>query len=327
MSHHAPDYHGHRLPPETISHAVWLHHRFTLSFRDVEDLLAERGIGVTYETIRQWCLMSIEKKLQISAGMTGAVVAKPAGLSLGDLGGSRKASGLDYIIVFVKTAGDVARKSSAAVSRLREDGLAWFCYPKKSSGRFVDLSRDQGWEGLMKLGFRGVRQISIDDTWSALRFRSPDRVKRKTAPEPAPARAGSAAGYSGTPLAKKLGIKDGHSIYLSEPPKNYMALVAPLPEGASVAKRITGQTDVVHLFAKKKSRLAAGLASARNRIRQNAAIWVSWPKKSSGVPTDITEDTVREVAFPLGLVDIKVCAVDGIWSGLKLVIRKENRTK
>lgn len=132
------------------------------------------------------------------------------------------------------------------------------------------------------------------------------------------------AGYSGTPLAAKLGIKEGSRLHLSAAPKNYLDLVA-LPKGAGLAKTINGQTDIVHIFATEKARLAALLRASVRKIRPDAAIWVSWPKKSSKVPTDITEDRVREVALPMGLVDIKVCAVDEVWSGLKLVVRKENR--
>jgi len=133
------------------------------------------------------------------------------------------------------------------------------------------------------------------------------------------------AGYSGTPLTKKLGIKSGSKIFLSQAPANFLELLAPLPEAVEVTSRITTETDVVHLFETRKARLARSLASALPRIKQNAAIWVSWPKRASKVPTDITEDTIREVALPLGLVDIKVCAVDDMWSALKLVVRRENR--
>ena len=134
-----------------------------------------------------------------------------------------------------------------------------------------------------------------------------------------------AAGYSGTPLAKKLGIAENSRLFLSDAPKNYLKLVAPVPKGAEVVKKIDEETDLVHLFATKRSRLAALLRSSLSKLRPDAAIWVSWPKKASKVPTDITEDTIRAVALPMGLVDIKVCAVDDVWSGLKLVVRKDNR--
>ena len=133
------------------------------------------------------------------------------------------------------------------------------------------------------------------------------------------------AGYSGTPLAKKLGIKDGSRMFLLNAPENYLHLVAPLPAGVQVAPQITSHTDIVHIFSTKKEKLSQALRTCLKRMRPDGMIWVSWPKKSSKVPTDITEDTIREVALPLGLVDIKVCAVDDVWSGLELVIRKENR--
>ena len=133
------------------------------------------------------------------------------------------------------------------------------------------------------------------------------------------------AGYSATPRAKKLGIKDGSKLFLSNAPKNYLQLLAPIPLGVKVAPGITPDTDIVHLFATKKTGLRGQLTAARKKIKPDAALWVSWPKKAAKVPTDITEDTIRELALPLGLVDIKVCAVNEIWSGLKLVMRKEYR--
>jgi hypothetical protein len=134
------------------------------------------------------------------------------------------------------------------------------------------------------------------------------------------------AGYSGKPLAAKLGIKEGSRLYLSAAPKNYLDLVA-LPRGAQLAKTIDGRTEIVHIFATEKARLVAFLRASLRKVRPDAAIWVSWPKQSSRVPTDITEDTIRKIALPMGLVDIKVCAVDQVWSGLKLVVRKENRRR
>ena len=133
------------------------------------------------------------------------------------------------------------------------------------------------------------------------------------------------AGYSGTPLAKKLGIKPGCKLFLSHAPKDYLQLVAPLPVGVAITPRLTRDTDIVHLFATERATLCKALPSFLKTLRPDAMIWVSWPKKASKVPTDITEDVIRAVALPLGLVDIKVCAVDEVWSGLKLVIRKENR--
>jgi hypothetical protein len=134
-----------------------------------------------------------------------------------------------------------------------------------------------------------------------------------------------AAGYSGTPLAKKLGIVEGTRIFLLDAPNNYLELAAPVPERAQVVKKMDDRTDIVHLFTTKRARLTALLRSSLAKLRPDAAIWVSWPKKASKIPTDITEDTIRQVALPMGLVDIKVCAINEVWSGLKLVVRKENR--
>jgi hypothetical protein len=132
-------------------------------------------------------------------------------------------------------------------------------------------------------------------------------------------------GYSGTPLAKKLGIAEGSRVVLENPPKNYSELLAPLPAGVKFEARLSENTDLVHVFAESREGLGITLKRLRTSIRPDAAIWVSWPKKASKVQTDITEDRIRELALPLGLVDIKVCAVSEIWSGLKLVIRKELR--
>jgi Protein of unknown function (DUF3052) len=133
------------------------------------------------------------------------------------------------------------------------------------------------------------------------------------------------AGYSGTPLAKKLGIKPGAILHLDGAPSGYVALLAPLPDDVRIAASTAHELDVVHLFTKSRSELLEGLNRYKGKIKQDGAIWVSWPKKASGIPSEVSENTVRELALPLGLVDIKVCAVDDVWSGLKLVIRKENR--
>ena len=135
----------------------------------------------------------------------------------------------------------------------------------------------------------------------------------------------STAGYSGTPLAKKLGIKDGTRVLVIDPPANYLELIAPLPAGASVIDKPTNDVDLIHFFTNTRDGLAAGLNQYKKLIKQDGAIWVSWYKKAAKLPTEITEDFIRDVALPLGLVDIKVCAVDEKWSGLKLVIRRENR--
>lgn len=132
------------------------------------------------------------------------------------------------------------------------------------------------------------------------------------------------AGYSGTPLAKKLGIKPGSAIFVVAAPGHYDELLAPLPEGVKRVRKLD-DADVAHFFETSRLRLDKDLRAAVSRMQQDAAIWISWPKKAAKVETDITEDTIREVALPLGLVDIKVCAIDETWSGLKLVIRKQLR--
>lgn len=142
------------------------------------------------------------------------------------------------------------------------------------------------------------------------------------------------AGYSGTPLAKKLGIKEGDLVLIENPPDNYLELLAPIPgkvrfvmPGSPPRPRneVSAGFDLIHLFTNSFNELAMKLSESMRHLKKDGAIWVSWYKKAAKLPTEITEDTVREAAFPLGLVDIKVCAVDEKWSGLKLVIRKENR--
>ncbi|MBP7416548.1 MAG: DUF3052 family protein [Pyrinomonadaceae bacterium] len=132
-------------------------------------------------------------------------------------------------------------------------------------------------------------------------------------------------GYSGTPLAKKLGIKEGFVVLTVNAPYDYDELVAPLPEDVTVVDSPRDAVNLIHLFTNSRDELFGKLAECVRLVKQDGSIWVSWYKKAAKLPTEITEDTVREAAFPLGLVDIKVCAVDEKWSGLKLVIRKENR--
>lgn len=132
-------------------------------------------------------------------------------------------------------------------------------------------------------------------------------------------------GYSGTPLAKKLGIVAHTHVHVIAAPEDYRNWLAPLPEGVVFEKKLSEKTQVIHCFTEKKAVLSKTLNDLRHKINSNAAVWVSWPKKASKVPTDMTEDVIREVALPLGYVDVKVCAVSEVWSGLKLVIRKALR--
>jgi hypothetical protein len=134
-------------------------------------------------------------------------------------------------------------------------------------------------------------------------------------------------GYSGTPLPKKLGISAGLRGVTINAPAHYLRLLGELPADVSFTTQLRPDARFIHLFATKRGILVRELKRCRSKIADDGTIWVSWPKKSSGVETDITEDTIRDVALPLGLVDTKVCAVDEIWSGLKLMVRRENRSK
>ena len=136
-----------------------------------------------------------------------------------------------------------------------------------------------------------------------------------------------ATGYSGTPLAKKLGIHEDGTIAAIGAPRNYKTLLSRLPPNVKFTKSIDGQVDLVHLFAIERRELADRLARLASTIRPDATVWGSWPKKASGVATTITEGVIREIALPLGFVDVKVCAIDETWSGLKLVIRKALRAR
>lgn len=134
------------------------------------------------------------------------------------------------------------------------------------------------------------------------------------------------SGYSGTPLWKKLGYKTGMIAYVDGVPKNYASLLS-LPADVQihwVARPVSGM-NFVHLFAADTCDLTTKLHCCRKKIAPDAVVWISWPKKTSGVTSDLTDNLIREMILPTGLVDIKVCAVDATWSGLKFMIRKELR--
>ena len=133
------------------------------------------------------------------------------------------------------------------------------------------------------------------------------------------------AGYSGTPLWKKLGIAPATTLVVLGAPKEYASWVAPLPAGARITTRAPKEARTVHLFVTEAAVLAKALSDWRKRLDPAGFLWVSWPKKSAQVATDVTEDTIRAIALPMGWVDVKVCAVSEIWSGLKLVVRKSER--
>jgi hypothetical protein len=132
-------------------------------------------------------------------------------------------------------------------------------------------------------------------------------------------------GYSGTPLARKLGIKEGMRVALSGAPREFGPELEPLPGGVQVVRRLAGDVDLAMLFVTGRAELATRFPQVAARLPPAGPLWVAWPKKSSGVATDVTEDVLREVCLPLGWVDVKVCAVTDVWSGLKFVLRKANR--
>jgi hypothetical protein len=135
-----------------------------------------------------------------------------------------------------------------------------------------------------------------------------------------------AAGYSGTPLAKKLGIKPGDHIVTFNAPKDYRALLAPLPDGVSFVTKIPKEgAKIVHLFVTTLAELDGNLPKARKALAIDGALWVSWYKQAAKIPTDVTEDRIRERILKTDLVDVKVAAVSEIWSGLKCVVRKHLR--
>ena len=136
------------------------------------------------------------------------------------------------------------------------------------------------------------------------------------------------AGYSGTPLAKKLGVKEGSTVVLVGPPEGFPAVLAEtLPPAVTVRARATGTADVVVGFFTRRADFERRLPTLSKVMDVDGGLWIAWPKRASGVPTDITEDTVREVALPTGLVDVKVCAIDDTWSGLRVCWRKDLRPR
>jgi hypothetical protein len=144
---------------------------------------------------------------------------------------------------------------------------------------------------------------------------------------PADARPAPPAGYSGTPLPRKLGIKPGHTIALVGAPPGFAGSLEPLPEQVTMQAGLGGDVplDVIVFFVVQRAELAARLDRLRARMAPACGLWIAWPKRASKVPTDMSDQVVREIALPTGLVDNKVCAIDQVWSGLRLVIRRELR--
>jgi hypothetical protein len=135
------------------------------------------------------------------------------------------------------------------------------------------------------------------------------------------------AGYSGTPLVKKLGIKEGHRVAFPSTPDGFAALLGDLPAGVTVKGRASGPLDVIVFFTKSRAELERRLPALRRALVPAAGLWIAWPKRSSGVETDMTEDVARELGLANRLVDNKVCAIDETWSGLRLVIRLKDRPR
>ena len=133
------------------------------------------------------------------------------------------------------------------------------------------------------------------------------------------------SGYSGTPLVKKLGFKEGYRASYVNAPEHFGELLGELPDGVEVRADLTGPLDLIVCFVTERRMLQQRLKGLRRAMQTDGMLWIAWPKQSSGVETDVTEDVVREVTLPTGLVDTKVCAIDETWSGLRLVIRKELR--
>jgi hypothetical protein len=133
------------------------------------------------------------------------------------------------------------------------------------------------------------------------------------------------SGYSGTPLAKKLGIKPEFKVKLISEPEYYLTLFTDLPMNVYFVANEESPVSLIHFFTKSNAELLFQLPKLKQQITQDGIIWVSWPKKASKVVTDVTEDKIRDYALQIGLVDIKVCAIDEIWSGLKLVIPVKDR--
>jgi len=132
-------------------------------------------------------------------------------------------------------------------------------------------------------------------------------------------------GYSGTPLATKLGIKEGHRLAFPGAPEGFETLLGDLPADTAVKSRAVGPLDVIVFFTRRRSELARRLPALRRAMEPTAGLWIAWPKGTSGVETDMTEDVARELGYQNRLVDNKVCAIDEVWSGLRLVIRLEDR--
>jgi len=133
------------------------------------------------------------------------------------------------------------------------------------------------------------------------------------------------SGYSGTPLIKKLGIRGSSTVIIVNSPKNYLKALGSLPENVYRLKQLASIIDFIHFFTKSKKELIAKFPTLKKHLDRSGSLWISWPKKSSNIKTDLDENIIREIGLKSGLVDVKVCAVDQTWSGLKFVYRVKDR--
>ena len=135
------------------------------------------------------------------------------------------------------------------------------------------------------------------------------------------------AGYSGTPLIRKIGIKPGHRIHLHDHPASFLRDLGELPDAVKLEQRLSDSTDVMVCFVESEAELRKQFSRLTGKLAPDGMLWIAWPKRTSGRKTDLTEDVVRTVGLRTGLVDVKVCAIDEVWSGLKFVIRLADRPK
>lgn len=159
-----------------------------------------------------------------------------------------------------------------------------------------------------------------------MKAKRPGVRSRNRGPKAPAHRTTRSAGYSGTPLVRKLGLREGLRVALVDAPERLPAGLAPWPAGVRMVTGLRGSAlDVIVLFSDRRAHLARRFGEAARRLRPDGGLWVAWPKRASGVPTDLTEDRVREFALEAGLVDNKVCALDEVWSGLRCVVRRKDR--
>ncbi len=155
--------------------------------------------------------------------------------------------------------------------------------------------------------------------------RHPESDRPTRAAPAAGTEVGRPVGYSGTPLARKLGIRPGHVLWTWHAPDGYDDWIAPLPPDVVRVRQPSERVDLAHVFVVERTDLVRQLRSLRTQLRDDVGLWISWPKQAAQVPTTVTGDIIRSDCLPLGWVDVKVCAVTEVWSGLKLVVRKELR--